>query len=156
MPSFIFLKREAFPQNQPPFKSTWADKRWLIVSTSVNRTYYIMQYHVIRIWDCAYRNSSHILFRGIEPGLLSFKFHSEKLTLFFSQQILVLCLEAPFGGWSQKHSLFFLLPARTAPSDEQCSPPEGDRYRRGINWGLFIRRPNRKVIFDPVFRHYPL
>ncbi len=106
--------------------------------------------------ESACKNSSHFLFRGIKQRLFSFKFRSEKLTLLFSQQILVLCPEAPFGQWSQKRRLSFLPPARRELSAEQCLLPEGDRCRRGINWGLLIRRLNRKAVFDLVLyvTHY--
>ncbi len=139
-----------------PCSSTQTDGHRLITTSSDHNRNYVMQYHFSRTWKCACKNSSHFLFRGIKQRLFSFKFRSEKLTLLFSQQILVLCPEAPFGQWSQKRRLSFLPPARRELSAEQCLLPEGDRCRRGINWGLLIRRLNRKAVFDLVFVCYPL
>lgn len=157
MPSFIFRKEKHFPTIN---HFSRAHMCWWAL-TDCHRLVIIIQLILCNTisaeFECAYRNFSHILFRGIEPGLLSFKFHSEKLTLFFSQRILVLCPEAPFGGRSQKHSLFFLPPERTALSDELCSLPEADRCRRGINWGLFLNKEvNEKSYIWPGFWALPI
>lgn len=126
---FHFWKGAAFPHN--PFNSHLAQAHKqmgrLITTSSDHNRNYIMQYHFSRTWKCACKNSSHFLFRGIKQRLFSFKLRSEKLTLLFSQQILVLCPESPFGQWSQKRRLSFLPPARRELSAEQCLLPEGDR-----------------------------
>lgn len=133
MPSFIFRKEQHFPTT--PFSSTQRNVHRLITTSSDHNRNYITQYHFSRTWKCACTNSSFIWFHGIKRKIKFFSHLSLKLTSLFSQQILVLCPQAPFGQWSQKRRLSFLPPARTELSAEQCLLPEGDRDAEGeLTW----------------------